>query len=225
MLTFLLAPENFLFVTAIVIMLLIALIEGVGAFIGVGFSSLLDEVFPEIDFDLELPSFEEMTPLERLLSWFPVKKVPVLVLGILFLLIFGVTGLTVQDLYLGSYGTLLPAGAASLATLAISIPLTGLMTSLLAQILPRDETAAVSLSSLVGQQATITLGQAKRGSAARAKARDQHGNTHYFMIEPEDAGHVLLQGEQIELVRFNGSLFYGRRSSSNRNTNQKLKGE
>ncbi len=90
-----------------------------------------------------------------------------------------------------------------------ALPLTGIFARGLNRILPGDETTAVSLDNLLGKRAEIVVGEARRGSPARGRVRDAHGQTHYVMVEPSDDTGWLATGATALLVRREGDLFIG----------------
>ncbi|HLL30890.1 MAG TPA: OB-fold-containig protein, partial [Allosphingosinicella sp.] len=137
-----------------------------------------------------------------LLGWLGVGKVPLLMLLVVFLAIFGLAGLAIQQ-----FAGPLPLWLAAPAATAAALPLTGLGARGLARIMPQDETTAVSLDSLLGRRATITIGTARRGSPAQARVRDVHGHAHYVMIEPYDDAHSIGEGETVILERREGNIF------------------
>ena len=55
-------------------------------------------------------------------------------------------------------------------------------------LLGQEMRAQLAQAGLVGRMATIVLGTARQGSPAQAKVRDQHGQTHYVMLEPDEDG-------------------------------------
>jgi hypothetical protein len=67
------------------------------------------------------------------------------------------------------------------------------------KLLPQDETSAIYSDELIGRTATIILGDAKVNSPAQAKVRDQHGQTHYVLVEPEN-NQILNQGQNVVLT-------------------------
>lgn len=78
----------------------------------------------------------------------------------------------------------------------------------LARVMPGFETSVVSTDDLLRRRGTILEGTARRGAPARAKVIDPHGQAHYIMVEPHDAGVVIAAGETALLVRREGKLFY-----------------
>jgi hypothetical protein len=79
---------------------------------------------------------------------------------------------------------------------------------------PRDETTAVSEDSLVGRVAVITLGVASSAAPAEGRVRDEHGQTHYVMVEPDIAGESFSAGSEVLLVKRAGARFFGIRNPS-----------
>ena len=71
---------------------------------------------------------------------------------------------------------------------------------LIARILPQDETTAIYSDELIGRTATIILGDARPQSPAQAKVKDQHGLTHYILVEPEQ-DEIFSQGQSVVLTQ------------------------
>ncbi|MBB4841059.1 hypothetical protein HNP52_004156 [Sphingomonas kyeonggiensis] len=190
MLAFLLAEGNFAFVVAVLLMLLIGLVQVIG------FGHDVDsDLHVEGDFHFDF------------LSWLGVGRLPLLMLIVVFLAIFGIGGLALQQLLRDWTGEPLSTVAAVPLVGVAALPLTGLAARLLAPILPRDFTTAVPLDVLVGTSAQIVTGRASTGSPARARAEDHHGQVHYIMVEPDNAGQVFEEGERVLLVRREGECF------------------
>ena len=183
---FLFATENIVFVSAIVLMLLIGAVQA----IGIGG-----------DFDLDIHSDAD------LLGWLGFGRLPLLMLMAIFLALFGVIGLIGQHLALDLGGALLSPLIAVPAALLTSAPATGFAARLLAPFLPRDQSSAVPLDALTGSFARIVTGAARTGFPARARVEDAFGQAHYVMVEPDNAGQTLEEGETILLVRREDHIF------------------
>ena len=194
MLAFILAPENLPFSVALVVMLMIGLVEA----LGLGLSAAHLDV--GMDVHAEGPD---------LLGWLGVGRVPILILLVVFLAIFGMVGLTVQQLADGFLGRPLSAALASALAVLASLPLTGIGARGLARVLPQDETTAVSLDTLVGKRGVVTIGTARRGSPAQVRVRDSFGQAHYVMVEPHDEAHPFTEGDTVLLARREGHIFIG----------------
>lgn len=186
MLDIIAAPANLPFSVALLVMLMIGAVEA----FGLGASAVQLDVHADVDGGGDL------------LGWLGVGRVPLLMLLVVFLALFGLAGLAIQQL----------AGPLSLwiavpAATAVALPLTGLGARGLARIMPGDETTAIGLDELVGRRGTITIGTARRGSPAQARVSDVHGQVHYVMVEPYDDDHSIGQGETVRLDRRDGNIF------------------
>jgi hypothetical protein len=204
---FVTAPQNLPFSVALTIMFGLALLEGAGLLLGAGLSSVLDKLVPGIDIDVDLPDVQSPGMVSQLLGWLYVGKLPFLVVLIVLLMSFGLSGLLLQHLSLTLSGGLLPALLAAPLALVPALPVTRLTTAGLARILPRDETEAVSRQSFIGRVAIITMGTARHGLAAQARLYDQYGQRHYVMVEPDNHEEVLHTGSEVLLVRRSGHGF------------------
>ncbi len=216
MLEFITAGPNQPFAIALAVMILIALMEGVGTLFGMGLSNMVEGFLPELNLevDVDLPEGETPFALSRLLGWLRFGQVPALILLIIFLTTFGLIGLGLQSLADSSFGLLAPGWIASIAALTLSLPMVRLMGGFLGKILPKDETSAVSDQTFIGRVAVITLGTSRQGSPAEGRLEDQYGQAHYLMIEPDLADEEFSQGEQVLLVKKTGSIFQAIRNSS-----------
>ncbi len=223
------APESLPFAVALTIMVILGFIEGMGMVIGLGVSDLLDSLLPDIDADVDIdvdagaeidaPSLDhgadgveighvqEIGPFTRMLSWLRIGRVPILVLVVIFLLAFGLSGLVMQTLLYSSLGFRLPALIAVVPALAIAIPTLRVLGGLAEKVIPRDESSAVSHDAFVGRVAVITVGTAREGSPAEGRLRDRYQQAHYVMIEPDDPAHELEQGSEVLIVRREGARF------------------
>jgi len=152
--------------------------------------------------------------LSRLLGWLCVGKVPVLILLVAFLTMFGIAGLVVQSLALGVTGAMLPASLAFIPALVVAVPSVRVIGAILARVIPKDETSAVSADSFIGRIATITIGTARHGQPAEAKLTDAHGQSHYVMVEPDEAAEVFEQGARVLLIEQVETRFRAIRNTS-----------
>lgn len=207
MIEFISASENFPFSLALAVMIGIALLEGITSLLGAGFSHLLDTLIPEHDLHADVSALEAANPLSKLLGWLRIGQVPILMLVVIFLTAFGLLGLGFQAFVKSATGALLPGWIAAIPVFLGSLPFVRVLGGLLERLMPKDETEAVSDESFVGRMATITLGTAKQGSPAQAKVKDQHGYSHYIMVEPDSKETEFVQGQEVLLVRKQGPTF------------------
>lgn len=145
--------------------------------------------------------------LGNLLAWFHFGRVPVMLILSLLLAGFGTGGIVMQSLadeYLGGFVPMLLAIPAGVIMALAAARLGG---SLLARILPRDETSVVSRTQFIGQVASIVQGTARPGLCAEAKLTDAHGQTHYFRVAPANDEAPMPEGTEILLVALEEDYF------------------
>lgn len=216
------------FVVALGVMLVIALLEGVGLLFGVAFSGIVDALLPDIDVpDIDMPELEAdadlslhapdldtvasvpegMGPFTYFLSWLSFGRVPALILLVAFLTVFGLSGLLIQSVVFGASGLLLPGWLVSVPALALALPGTRYLGRGLGKLIPKEETEAVSTASFIGKVAVIIRGEARRGQPAEAKLKDVHGQTHWILVEPDEDGACLVAGNEVLVISQAGSQY------------------
>ncbi len=197
---FLASADNVAFVAALVLMLLIGVVEVLGLGGGLAAGEGLET-------DAQVGGASA-------LSWLNVGRLPLLMLIVVFLFAFGVTGLVGQRIVFGATGATAPIYLAVPAAFLLALPVTRTFSRFIARIMPRDETTAVSRDSLIGRVAVIVTGEARERHAAQARVRDEHGQAHYVMVEPDNTGDVFVQGASLVLVRRAGATYYAIHNSS-----------
>ena len=194
------APQTWPFAAATLLVLLITLVEGMALLIGHSISHWLDHLVPDHP-DAAAGVFDKG------LGWLHVGRVPAVVLLVIFLAAFALTGFALNMVVHRLLGIWTPTLIAVPIAFITALPLVRILGAGLAQIMPQDETFAVTLDSLVGRVATILGGTARPGYPAQAKVLNQHGQTLYVMVEPDGAG-TLESGASVLLVRqISGSRF------------------
>ncbi len=204
---FLLQDSNQLFTGALILMLLIAVLEGVMTLIGVGLSDFLDNLLPDFDLNTDVPDTGLSGGLTKLLGWLRFGEIPALILLVAFLVTFGVAGLLFQMFAEAFFGSLLPSGLIAIPVFFVTLPLVRVLGNIMRKFAVGDETEAIGRDTFVGRMATITLGEATTGSPAEARFSDEFGTTHYVMVEPYDEGEKYSQGQQVVLVEEYGASF------------------
>ncbi|MCP2041232.1 membrane protein implicated in regulation of membrane protease activity [Neisseria sp. HSC-16F19] len=203
------APQNLIFGVAIALMLLLGLLEILSLLLG-GVNDWIDGLLPD---SLTEPAHAEIGvdavdggALIRFLSWLYVGKVPLLMLMVVFLAVFGLAGFILQGMVHSLSGHYLSAWLAVPAAWFASLPLVRAAAAGLYRILPKDETTAITQDELIGRIGTVTTGTARAGFAAEVRVRDQHGQQHYVMAEA-DGDDALPQGSTVLLVARQGNVF------------------
>ena len=119
---FFLQDGNQLFTGALVLMLMIAVLEGVMMLIGVGISDMLDNLLPDMDIDLDAPDTEAGGVLTKVLGWLRFGEVPALILLVAFLVAFGISGLLIQMFSESLFGILLPGWLLAIPVVFLALP-------------------------------------------------------------------------------------------------------
>ena len=224
MIEFVLANQNLPFAVAITLMVLMALLEGITTIFGMGLSSILDSLMPEMDIDMDIDAdldadvdgldFHTSSLFTRMLGWLRIGQVPVLVLLVIFLTAFGLIGFGIQSIATRLTGAFLPLIPAVAGAFFLALPLVRLFGGILAKIMPKDETEAVAEKSFIGLVAVITTGTSRPGSPAQGRLNDRYGQSHYVMIEPDEADAEFPQGTEVLLVSQQGATFRAIRNTS-----------
>lgn len=180
-------PANLIFSIALCLMLLIGLFEIVLLLLGGGSQGFLEQFLPEsleqghMDVALEQPqNFTALT-----LDWLGIGRLPLLIWLVVFLCAFALCGFIIQGILSMTIGHFVTAWIVAPISLMFCAPILHWTSRALIKIIPRDETTAIYSEELIGRTATIVLGTAKPNSPAQAKVKDQHGQTHYILVEPE----------------------------------------
>lgn len=192
------APETLPFGVGFGLIVGIALLEGFGMLVSTSPSNFIDDWLPDLSGD---------GALDRVLGWLHVGRVPALVLLLLFLCGYVLFGYSLQMVAHGLFGAYLPAWLAGLIAVPSGMATVRGLGALIAHIIPRDETSAVSEQSLVGRVGVVTAGVARRGLAAQARVRDALGRSHYLMVEPDLDDEVFEEGAQVLIVRKAGAFY------------------
>lgn len=211
MIDYLFEPYNAPFLYALYFMLGILGLEILSLIAGLGLSEIVDNLFDatdvgldnEIDADVEI----EGNFITKYIAWIKVKNVPMLILVIVFLASFSITGFVGQSALVRFFDFVLPTWASILGFGLAAVPGYYWVSKFLGEKLFKEETSAVSEKTFLGQTAEINMGTAKLGLPAEAKLKDQYGQLHYFLVEPETDGEEFEQGTKVQLIRKENNSF------------------
>lgn len=224
------AAGNAPFVIALLVMLGLTAVELVALLTGFSLHDAVDRLVvghADLDgvgqhghagMDATTGSHDAPGLIGRFLAWMYVGKVPVLMILIVLLTVFGAFGLLAQALVASVLGRPLPAALATPAMFLLCLPVVRGAVGALARIMPGDESSAIDPKSLVGRTATVTGGIARSGLPAQARVADAFGTDHYVLVEPEDGSETFASGTVVLLVRQVG----GSRFTAIGNPNQAL---
>lgn len=227
MIEFLLSEANRPFAISIGVMLMFGFLELMLALGGFGMMGVLDNLVPDdwdldagvdmdMDADLDIDADMDVSVdsgggagefLQMVLGFFGVGRVPLLVVIVAFLTSFGLMGYVIQSVVHGVTGLYLPALLASIPAFFGGSFVTRYMAIGLGRLVPDVETEAVDSKTFVGRTAVLTMGEASPGKPAQGKLRDNNGQAHYLLIEPDQADTVFREGDQVLLVSQQGSVF------------------
>ena len=187
----LLAPPSRPFTAALVLVLLSGIIESVAVLSGLTLSGWLDALFVD----------SLNGTADSWLGWLHVGRVPILVLLVIWLTLFSITGMSFNALAYGLFGLYLHHVLSVPAALVFSLPLVRLAGFGLAKILPQDETSAVLLETLVGRTAVVINGTARANYPAEAKTKNEQGQIFYVRVEPEQDSQTFSAGQSVLLIK------------------------
>ncbi len=190
------APETWPFGASLAVMVGLSIIEGAGLLLAYSPSHMLDSLLPDMP-----------DSADGALGWLHIGTVPLLVLLILFLSGFAIAGYVLQASVQSISGALLPAWLASIPAFLAGVSTVKAVGSVLAKIMPKDESSAVSEQTLIGRSGVVIQGTARAGMAAQAKVRDSYGRSHYVMVEPDLSEETFDEGSDILLVKKIGARF------------------
>lgn len=201
------APETRIFGIALALMLLLGLLEVLSLLAG-NFNDWIDGLLPD---SLTETAHAEIGPdagvFIRFLSWLYVGRIPLLMLVVVFLAVYGITGYLLQGLFQTVFGNYLNAWLAAAAAWLVSLPVVRTASAGLYRVMPKDETTAIEQKHLIGRVGVVVLGEAHAGKPAEVRVKDQYGQHHYVMAEPDGDGEVLKQGDAVLLVSLAGHTF------------------
>lgn len=141
--------------------------------------------------------------LASTMTWLNLGRVPLLVLLIIGLAAFAIIGFAIQSAALHSLG-FLPVWPAALLAALSSLPVMRRLSLVVARIVPRDESYAISEAELIGRTAIVTVGPVSEASVARAKLQDRSGNWHFPRVAPARGGDVIEEGATVLIVEARG---------------------
>ena len=195
MLSFLLDDANFWFSCALGIVIALFILEMVGMFFGISLLGLVDDQ-AALDADADTSSgFTEFG------SWLALDRVPLLVWLVLLLTTFGIAGLALNFLSLTLLNTYFARWLITLLAVVAGLFFTARFGTVIARLLPKQESSATTADELVGTVGHITVGVAPQNSPAEGKFVDAPGQPHYLLVEPIEPDEQFSQGEKILLIQ------------------------
>ena len=187
----LLAPDVRPFAISAAIMVTLGGIELLTMIVGFSISELIGK-----DFALET---ESHSAIGGLFLWINAGRLPLLILMILALGVFAISGFLLQAVA-HSVGTAVPVTLAALAAAAISLPAIRFTSRGIARIIPRDETYAVDEADFVGHVGEVSIGPLDQGLPGKVRLKDVFGNWHSVAARASPESTPLPVGASVLLV-------------------------
>jgi len=187
----LLAPDVRPFAISAAIMVTLGGIELLTMIVGFSISELIGK-----DFALET---ESHSAIGGLFLWINAGRLPLLILMILALGVFAISGFLLQAIA-HSLGTAVPVTLAALAALAVSLPAIRVTSRGIARIIPRDETYVVDEADFVGHVGEVSIGPLDQGLPGKVRLKDVFGNWHSVAARASPKSTPLPVGASVLLV-------------------------
>ncbi len=151
-------------------------------------------------------------PEASLVNWLLLKETPLMMVLMAAIGGFGLAGTGYQLIALTASGHLAPVLDASIfATICAVFSVRGL--GMIFRKLNLVSTTALEPQEFLGNVATVSSPEARKGYAASAKFTDRYGYVHLLMVEPSTNGEVFVEGDRVVLCeRASASLFRARKA-------------
>ena len=213
-LDFLVGPATKPFSIAECILIGMTLLEIVALTIGTSLSAKLDAILhlDHAEADAHVGGAHdgihaaEHGLFETVWDWFNKGRVPLLILLMIMLGVFGATGHALQGVAHATIGYL-PTGLACLIAGIVTIPITRRITRIVGRIVPRDETYVIHNEDLIGTVVTITLGPVTDQEIGRSRLLDRHGNQHFPWVRGANQNMRIEEGARALIVSRKGNEY------------------
>jgi hypothetical protein len=179
----------------------LGIVELVSVLVGVSASGLLDD-----SFSYHAPGDTEAGLLGSWMSWLNAGGVPLLVLAVILLSVFAVTGFFIQGVASTVLLGPLPLPLAMTGAVAAAIPATRSLSLAVAKVIPRDETNALEQADFLGLTGIVTIGPLDQGKPGTVRVKDRHDNIHFLRAQAA-SGHTIDTGAQVLIVDGADGLF------------------
>ncbi|MCZ7465358.1 YqiJ family protein [Agrobacterium sp. O3.4] len=179
----------------------LGIVELVSVLVGVSASGLLDD-----SFSYHAPGDTEAGLLGSWMSWLNAGGVPLLVLAVILLSVFAVTGFFIQGVASTVLLGPLPLPLAMTGAVAAAIPATRSLSLAVAKVIPRDETNALEQADFLGLTGVVTIGPLDQGKPGTVRVKDRHDNIHFLRAQAA-SGHTIDTGAQVLIVDGADGLF------------------
>ncbi|SMC76488.1 OB-fold-containig protein [Rhizobium sp. RU36D] len=190
-----LAPECLPFAIASVMLIVLTAIEMLCLLLGFSLSETIDKAWAG-----------DHGGMAGLMSWLNIGGVPLLVLLMLGLGLFAISGFVIQAVA-ASLWSPLPAAVAAIPAAVLTVPTMRMSSRWVARIVPRDESYAVETTEFIGRSGEVTVGPLDQGLPGRVRLKDQHGNWHILRARAARNEAPIPIGAQVLLVDHVSNVF------------------
>lgn len=197
------------FSVALLVLVGIVVVELLLLLVGTHFFGLLDDLVPDLHADLDHDGGHELS-FGKMLHFIGFGRVPFVMVLMSFLATFGLAGYLVQWATISLAGRPLGYMGAVPLAIALAIPATGRICAVLARVLPKEQTTAVSVSTFIGRTAVVRYGTATVALPASAAVVDEHGRKHFIQIKAESETVDLAEGGTVLIVGTLDGFLVGR---------------
>lgn len=184
-------PAFLPFMAAGFAVLVLAVIEVSALVLGLTVSDALDKMLPRVDI--------EAGETAGILTWLGFGKAPFLVVVIVILASFSISGIVIQHTSLSLLGFTLWPTLAVVLSLLITMPSSSFLAGALARLIPGDETSGIHRNELVGCYGHIAQGVATHDRLAEAQITGPKGLRHWIMVRAE-RGEQLLPNTRVRIT-------------------------
>lgn len=149
-------------------------------------------------------------------NWLLPKNMPLMMAVLSFFEAFGAAGLVIQFLSIRLINETLPNLILAIPSAVVGIVFVNLLSTLFNS-WKITHTTALPSKAFIGRLVTMLSETAYKGYAGEAMFTDEHGQSHYVMIEPISGDQAFKKGDVLEITeRQSESLFSGvkKRSAS-----------
>lgn len=195
------------FSVALMLMFGLGFIEIISLMLGASLSAHIHHTLPDIHHPHLHVDIDASHGFANVLGWLQIGRAPFLILFVLFLLGFGLSGIVLQQLFFQFFGYFAHGGVMAIPTTLIGFSHMHLGGRLVHRYLPKDETESLSTETFIGQTVTITVGEARLGHPAEGKFQDKFGHTHYVMVEPDEDSYYFSEAETALIIRQDGQIY------------------
>ncbi len=210
---YLFADYNTPFLIAFSFVAVIMVLEIGSLLIGAGLSQIIDNLFDATDVGIGMDADADVDVdmndnfISKYIAWIKVENVPLLILAVVYAASFSIIGYVGQSMLVRFTENPAPTWLAGIVASLGAIPIYKVISEFLGSKVFKEETSALSEKTFVGQIVEINTGTAKKGLPAEGKYKDQFGQLHYFMVEPENEEEQLEQGTKVQLTGYEQSIF------------------